>query len=309
MSGGPVLDLSTGAVAGIVTVTIGEGADRGGYLVPIEALRHLGAQRRQELLTAHDQYHGRDRRWTRLRAALPSPPNFGLYPVTATEEVDLLEHLAQLPALDPAELLALLARNSLNDRVPMPPAALRDVAYALLDSGGVDLEVVMSLIQMTHQLAGPSPKPSHLDLYDWTTAFAARHQRLPELRKLRKAPVLEDDPGGVISVEIVPGAAKVDRFRLTVSVHQHQRGRRPLYQDQEPLHTLEQVKRVACDQLRIALGWLAGSAYVEFVVPIELFDEPFDELVPTKPYTNLGRKYRVVLRDYDRQFDPLTQHD
>src|SRR5208282_4490724 len=81
MSGGPVLDLSTGAVAGIVTVTIGEGADRGGYLVPIEALRHLGAQRRQELLTAHDQYHGRDRRWTRLRAALPSPPNFGLYPV------------------------------------------------------------------------------------------------------------------------------------------------------------------------------------------------------------------------------------
>ena len=42
---------------------------------------------------------------------------------------------------------------------------------------------------------------------------------------------------------------------------------------------------------------------------MELFDEPFDELVATKPYTNLGRKYCVVLRDYDRQFDPLTQHD
>ena len=66
---------------------------------------------------------------------------------------------------------------------------------------------------------------------------------------------------------------------------------------------------VACDQLRVALYWLAGNAEVEFVVPMELFDEPFDELVPTKPYTNLGRKYRVVLRDYDRQFDALTQYD
>ena len=308
MSGGPVLDLSTGAVCGIVTVTIGEGADRGGYLVPIEGLRHLGEQRRQELLTAHDRFHGRDPRWTRLRAALPSLPNFERYPVTATEEIELLELLTQLPAPDPAELLALVARNSLDGRVPMPPAALRDVAYALLD-GGLDSEVVMSLIQMIHQLTGSFPKPSHLDLYDWTTAFATRHQRLLELRKLRKAPMLEGDPGGVISVEIVPGAAKVDRFRLTVSVHQHQRGRRPIYQDQEPLHTLEEVKRLACDQLRIALGRLAGSAHVEFVVPIELFDEPFDELVPTKPYTNLGRKYRVVLRDYERQADSTTQHD
>jgi hypothetical protein len=107
----------------------------------------------------------------------------------------------------------------------------------------------------------------------------------------------------------VPGAARVDRFRLTVSVQAHQRGRRNIYQDQDPVHTLDQVMRVACDQLRIALHWLAGNAQVEFVVPMELFDEPFDELVPTKPYTNLGRKYRVVLRDYDRQFDPLTRHD
>ena len=75
------------------------------------------------------------------------------------------------------------------------------------------------------------------------------------------------------------------------------------------MHTLAQVMQTACDQLRIALHWLAGNAQVEFIVPMELFDEPFDELVPTKPYTNLGRKYRVVLRDYDRQFDALTQHD
>ncbi len=35
--------------------------------------------------------------------------------------------------------------------------------------------------------------------------------------------------------------------------------------------------------MRGALNWLSGNAQVEFVVPIELFDEPFDELMPTNP--------------------------
>jgi len=130
-----------------------------------------------------------------------------------------------------------------------------------------------------------------------------------ELRSLRREPALKGGRGGVISVEIVPGGARADLFRLTVSVQQEPRGRQPIYQDQDPVHTLEQVKKVACDQLRIALARLAGNAHVEFVVPMELFDEPFDELVATRPYTNLGRKYCVVLRDYDRQFDPFTEHD
>ena len=309
MSGGPVLDLSSGAVCGITTVTIGEDADRGGYVVPVEGLRHLGIQRRRELLTAHDQFHGRDRRWTALRAELPALPNFSRRLITPAEEVELLHLLAQFPAADPIELLTLVARNSFNHRVPVPPGALRDVAYALLDSGGHDSELVMSVLQMIHHLVGNVPKPAHLDLYNWATALAARRHRADELRQLRRTPAQKDTRGGVIFVEIVPGAAKVNRFRLTVSVHHHQHGRQPIYQDKEPVHTLDQVKQVACDQLRTALGWLAGNARVEFVVPIELFDEPFDELVPTKPYTNLGRKHCVILRDYDRQFDPLAQHD
>jgi hypothetical protein len=308
MSGGPVLDLFTGAVCGIVSVTSGEGADRGGYLVPVEGLRHLGTRRRQELLSAHDRFHGRDRRWTELRAALP-PPNFGLCPMTVREEVDLLELLADFPAPDPAELFGLVARNSPGGRTPAKPAALRDAAYALLDSGAPDSEVVMSLIRMTHQLARTAPTSARQGLHDWITAFAASRQRLPELRKLRVTPLPEDDPGGVVCVEIVPGAATADRFRLTVSVQPDQRGRRPIYQDKEPLHTLAQVKQLACEQLRTALRLLGGSVHVEFVVPVELFDEPFEELVPTRPYTNLGRKYRVVLRDYNRPSEPQTRYD
>jgi hypothetical protein len=309
MSGGPVLDLASSAVCGIVSVSLGEGADRGGYVVPIEGLRCLGVQRRRDLLIAHDRFHGRDRVWAALRAELPPSPGSPRYPVTPSEEVQLLGLLAQFPAADPGELLTLLARNSVDGRMPAPPAALRDVAYALLDSGGPDQALLMSVLRMTNDLVGDFSKPDHLDLYNWATALAARHELLTELSTLRQTPALDDTRGGVISVEIVPGTARVDRFRLTVSVQEHQRGRRPIYQDQDPVHTLDQVMQKACDQLRIALPWLAGNAQVEFVVPIELFDEPFDELAPTKPYTNLGRKYRVVLRDYDRQFDALTQHD
>ena len=94
MSGGPVLDLSRGAVCGIVTVTIGEGADRGGYVVPVEGLRSLGEQRRQDLLRAHDRFHGGDRRWTEL-AGLPVPLSVTGFPITVTEEVELLDLLAQ----------------------------------------------------------------------------------------------------------------------------------------------------------------------------------------------------------------------
>lgn len=309
MSGGPVLDPSSGGVCGIVTVTIGEGADRGGYVVPIEGLRRLEAQRRQDLLRAHDRFHGGDRRWTELRAGLPLPLSLAGFPITATEEVELLDLLAQFPAADPDELLALIGDISRDGRTLMPPSALRDVAYALLDSGSPDHEVVMSVLRLTHHLVGSVPEPAHRDLYDWATTLAARCERTTELRSLRRAPTPKGGRGGVISVEIVPGGARADLFRLTVSMQQEPRGRQPIYQDQDPVHTLEQVKQVASDQLRIALARLAGNGHVEFVVPMELFDEPFDELVATRPYTNLGRKYCVVLRDYDRQFDPFTEHD
>ena len=309
MSGGPVLDLSSGAVCGIVTVTIGEGADRGGYVVPIEGLRRLGVQRRQDILRAHDRFHGDDRRWTGLRAGLSLPLSLAGFPITATEEAELLDLLAQFPAADPDELLALASGLSPDGRILMQPCGLRDVAYALLDGGSPDHELVMSVLRLTHHLVGSVPEPAHLDLYNWATAVAARCEQVSELRSLRRAPALKGGRGGVISVEIVPGGARADLFRLTVFVQQEPHGRQPMYQDQDPVHTLEQVKRVACDQLRIALGRLAGNAHVEFVVPMELFDEPFDELVATRPYTNLGRKYCVVLRDYDRQYDPLTEHD
>ena len=112
----------------------------------------------------------------------------------------------------------------------------------------------------------------------------------------------------MISIEIVPGASRTDRFRLTVSIEDHRRGRRVLHQDSEPRYELTRVRELVTDHLRYALELLEGDAVVEFVVPVELFDEPFDELRPASPHTTVGRQHHVVLRDYDRQDHRWGRH-
>ncbi|MBQ1019820.1 trypsin-like peptidase domain-containing protein [Micromonospora sp. D93] len=310
MSGGPVLDLQQGAVCGIMSSTLGEGADRGGYLVPVSALRCLGQRRRRDLLNAHDRFHGANPEWTDIRAQMP-PSMLLSSPVKPAEEVELLALLAQLDAPEPDELLSFVALNSATGRLPDPPAGcLRDVVCSLLDSVDSASGEVLALLRLIHELIGSAPRTEHVGLYHWATAFAAQHHRLPDLRRLRTEPARSSvPPGGTVSVEIAYGAAQVDRFRLAVSVHPARQAARLIYQDKEPVHRLNDLMQIVSDQLRTALTLLGGNAQVEFVVPIELFDVPFDDLQPLHRFTTLGRKFRVVLRDYDRQSNPLVRYD
>jgi hypothetical protein len=312
MSGGPVLDLAAGVVCGLVTMTIEQGADRGGYLVPLDGLRRLPAARWQEVLVAHDRFHAGDTGWTELRSALtrpgPAPPS----PVTPRDEVEILGLLAELPLPDEVGLLSLFVSSSPDGRPPGRPLwALRDVASVLIDSIGPAADSTIPLLRMMHNLVGAVPGTNaERGLYDWATSLSGRVGLSRVLKTWRSdsgaAPPVT---GGVIVVQVIPGTAEIDRYRLTVSVHRDAGPSHRLYCDETPRHTLDAVKEVACQQLRAALCWLEGNAQIEFVVPIELFDEPFEELAPTKPYTNLGRKYRLVLRDYDRLYDPIVRYD
>jgi hypothetical protein len=276
MSGGPVLDVATGAVCALVTTTLGEDADRGGYVVPLRGLAHLGDARRQRLLAEHDRFHAGHLQWTSLRHGLPVPPFFGGLPINPLEEVGLLGRLASRPE----------------------PAG-RDEVYRLLDEHGVGDRWISELLRLAHRLGG---------LDDWSTALATRTGRWHELAALRQAPDEQPARGGVISIEIVPGTTKVDRFRLTVSIEDDRHKRQVLHKQQEPAYGLSQVQQVATEHLRTALELLEGNAVVEFVVPIELFDVPFEELSPTSPHTNVGRQHQVVLRDYDRQRHRAGRH-
>ncbi|WBB93440.1 trypsin-like peptidase domain-containing protein [Verrucosispora sp. WMMC514] len=308
MSGGPVLDLDVGAVCGIVTTTVGEGADRGGYLVPIDALRQLPAQpgqhRRHDLLAAHDRFHHRRPAWPRHRGRAVDRL------VLPTEEAQFLGLVAELAPPTQDGLLRIYGRFCADNR---PPAnlltAYRDLLYALLDNAGPPAQVVWSVVEMAHHLVRAAPQTVRQELHDWITAFAARHRQIEQLQSLRQTMAFIEGHGGVVSIQIVPGSAQAQRFRLTVTVQDTARGHQVFYQDPDAVHTLTDVMQAVSEQLRYALSWLGGSPLIEFVVPVELFDEPFDELTPTRPYLTLGRKYRTVLRDYDRQADELTWHD
>lgn len=319
MSGGPVLNLQSGAVCGITTTTLGEGADRGGFLVPLEGLRKLPVQKWRGLMREHDRYHRHDQRWTALRSELPAKPEqkFVQSPVTAQEEIELLGLLARFPVQE--DLASLYATASPYVHLGRSPFTdLRDIAYELMDYGVGNSGSLSPVLRLTERLSNEAPDSEiGVELRDWTTSVAARINESEALRRWRKTTQKTAKPSdsSAVIVQIEASALDAHRFHVTVWVHRGEDDVVRLYCDDAAVHTLEAAKAVACQQIRDALRWLDGDACVEFVTSVDLFDEPFDELVPTKSYTNLGRKYEVVLRDLHRVRDatslrePTTMRD
>jgi hypothetical protein len=311
MSGGPVLDLASGGVSAVAAITIAQGADRGGYLAPLEGLRLLPGTTWRQLMHEHDRFHSRDERWTRLRAGLRSLIPMPANPINAEDESELLGLLADLPPPEETALLTLYAGCAADERpAARPLSSLRDVATALTDGAALSGAGPISLLRMVDRLVGSAPgAPVQRALYDWATAMSGRLGLFKDLKTWRSERGTSPPTSGVIVVQVVPAGADAHCYGLTVSVRSDSASTRCLYRDDRPKHTLATVKQLACEQMRIALCWLEGNAVIEFVVPIELFDEPFEALVPTKAHTNAGRKFRFVLRDHDRLHDPTIRYD
>jgi hypothetical protein len=312
MSGGPVLNLRSGAVCGIMTATLDETSDSGGFLVPVHGLRQLPAARWREVMRCHDSFHGRDDRWTSARAATTSQGQLFRCSVTATEEAELLGLLAKIKVRE--DLGVLYSAATPIARVPrQEPWDLRDVAHALMDCGVGQDGSLTSILRLTERLSGLSDDlETALRLRDWTTSVAARLGEQYALKTWRSQAAVQatgSASSGAVVVQIETGALDAAKFQLTVWIHRSSAEVARFYCDEGAVHTLEEVKLLACDQLRAALRWLEGDASVEFVTTVDLFGEPFDEMVPTRPYTNLGRKYEVVLRDLDRVRDATRLRD
>lgn len=302
MSGGPVLDPATGAVCALVKLTLDEERDRGGYLVPVGALRELAPQRRATMLLDSDEFHYRDPRWSTLRKQVAALQERRLALLDADEEAEFLGLIAHFRHLDEPELLMIYGACAPNRRRPdVRLDTLRDVLFALLDTGGPE-DGLLPVLRLAHRLYEHFGRSQ--DLRDWATAVAARRDRVAELKEIRAT--ADARPAGVVTVEIVPGYAEVDRYRLVVTVTDDD-GSRRIHADPSAVHTISGIRNILSRHLAFALGTLGSATLVEFVVPPALFDEPFEELSPIRPYTNLGRSHRVVLRDLDRQDDPHTR--
>nr|BFE59169.1 hypothetical protein GCM10020063_036950 [Dactylosporangium thailandense] len=300
MSGGPVLDLGTGAVCGLVTTTRAENSNRGGFFVPTSGLRGLHGTQRGAALRRHDRFHARDDRWTRARAVLPPTAAAVLVPnwIKAEEEAELIGALADWPEH--------------TNRTSADGAGLRDRVYGLLDEGISDTKDLQPLLRLTDDLAAEAAG-SDLGrrLYDWTTAVAARIGVYGALtqRRHRPRPAAEAGQPHTVVVVIRPGMRTPDQYQLDVWIHRSDGLVEHAYCDSDAIHTLDDAKALVCTQLRVIMRALEGNAGIEFAVPIELFGEAFDELVPAAPTTSLGRKYRVVLRDLERIEDRTSHTD
>ncbi|MFD9334192.1 trypsin-like peptidase domain-containing protein [Streptomyces sp. NPDC060028] len=197
MSGGPVVDLATGEVVGVVKARRHTGG--GGLAVSVVQLRTLplvpatgqvGTYRR--VMQAHDLYHYDEHRsdlnsrrtWTDVHDELPAPdadPFGARGRLTAGERTTLCGLLAELPAPGSSEAVRALveeARGQEPDPSAPAPLSWRDGLGLLRDPPGGEGEAAAMLRYATEVSVAvhrepPSPGADE-ELWDWVRTTAER---------------------------------------------------------------------------------------------------------------------------------------
>jgi vWA-MoxR associated protein C-terminal domain/Trypsin-like peptidase domain/vWA-MoxR associated protein middle region 0 len=308
MSGGPVLDLSTGEVCGIAKLA---GPDQDGYAVPVRlAYDLLPPEVAASMLRSHDRYHGSDRAWGRAQRVLwEVRPVADAALLPPDSEAELLGLLARLPETDTARLGWLYRRCAGTTVRPdtKPPRELRDVALSLADlmhERGRPHPVII----FAELLATGHPELA-ADLRDWSTAEATRQgtrELLHDWRSGTGSATQEArtaaNPMSVV-IQIEPSNRSPDRYVYTI--WRNREDVIMIERENEPLE-LSEIQARLKGKLPAVLGELSGEhVIVEFILPPELFDEPVHLWqVFRSPHIRLGHRYQVVIRDGERFYEP-----
>jgi vWA-MoxR associated protein C-terminal domain/Trypsin-like peptidase domain/vWA-MoxR associated protein middle region 0 len=309
MSGGPVVNLSTGLVCGVLKTA---DSDRDGYAVPVPLLGSLpGPGVARDLLRAHDRYHGANAAWTGAQGTL-DPPIAPL--LTPASEAELLDLLAQLPDAEPARLAELYRDCAGPEPHPLPGELRdwRDVALGLtehLHTRGQLHPVVVLAETLASRHAPVSSR-----LRDWATAESSRQGTWELLRSRRAGPPAARAAGGLTSaiVQLEPSAMAPDppdRYVFTLWQCHGDTDLVQVARQDEPLG-IDEIAAALTGKLPAVLGQLPGQPIVECILPAELFDLlPVHEWqVFAHPYARLGLRYPVVIRDYDRCHDEESRN-
>jgi hypothetical protein len=328
MSGGPVLDLQTGEVCGVLKTAR---ADREGAAVPVGLLgAALPAELRRALWRDHDRYHSEHPEWAQAQQELyPAgpgwpPPWAGAMPPWAgpvppllcpPDEVELLGLLARLPEpVDPAWL----RDQCLPGRLAAELEPVRDCRDALLWLADRPHEPgrLHPIYAAAEVLAETAPPELASLLQEWVVAAVARRygsrQPLRDWRTARASHRLlraPDDPESVIA-RIGPDNPDDPRaYELTIWLYRSGGDMVKFYQEPE-FRPLEDVWADLREQLENALGELPGPlVLVELVLPPELFDTAADEWqLFRRSFVKLGYRHPVVVRDLER-FDSRAQRN
>jgi hypothetical protein len=303
MSGGPVLDLTSGEVCGIAKLADGE---QDGYAVPVRLAYDLPEEVVGDMLRAHDLYHDGNRAWVLAQQALWDARPADAAPLLRPDsEAELLALIARLPGTDPARLGQLYSDCARSVVHPDPGAlrALRDVALQLSDllHGRDKPHPVIILAEL---LAAKHPEFA-AKLRDWSIAEAVRQDGLEPLRAWRASRLPAEWPAGTatdpmaVVIQLEPCAHARDRYVYTI--WRYREAVVLVAQENEPLALSEIIARFT-GELPVLLGQLPGEhVIVEFILPLELFDEPVHQWqVFRRAFVRLGYRYPVVIRDWER---------
>jgi hypothetical protein len=306
MSGGPVLDLSRGEVCGLAKLA---GPEQDGYAVPSSLLRDLPAELADELIRAHDQYHGTNRAWARAQRPLweAQPPADSAL-LAPDSEAELLGLLARLPGNTP-ELLAQLYRECAGTLVYPDSGPLRELRA-----------VALRLAELVHERGRPHAVIIFAELLaarhpaiaaalrDWSTAEATRQgtrELLLDWRASRgrggRQAGQATSPMSVV-IQITPSDSGPDQYVYTIWRNS---GDVVLVERENDPLELTEIKNRLRVILPVQLGQLSGDhVIVEFILPPELFDEPVHMWpVFRNPHILLGYRYPVVIRDWERFYE------
>jgi len=309
MSGGPVLDLDTGDVCGLVKIA-GTGLE--GFAIPVTALRQtLPAKLFAAMMSAHDRYHDRDHAWVLAQETLWEWLAEGLTHVESTtptapllrprEEASLLATIADLTGADVYQLHAsAVGTDPLSG--PGELRDLRDLAGRLADNG-YQRGRLHPIIELAELLAEQYPDAA-IGLRDWSTRVAVRQVSHDQLLERRRAGHARDRavPGlASVVVQVEPTGRAPDLYTLTMWLYRGSASINVFLRD-KTARPRQQTFDAVCAALPGALGQLGNSdAIIELVIPLPLFDEPAETWqVFRERYARLGYRYPVVLRDLDR---------
>ncbi|PRX15916.1 trypsin-like peptidase [Actinoplanes italicus] len=308
MSGGPVLDLRTGAVCGLVKSTRKAGTALGGLVIPLNGMRAFPAELWRDVWRAHDRAHA-DGAWARARQELAEPTaGKPIGPaLSPSDEVALLELLASIPV--PGDLGEVFRRALYRPAIrpdDLVPLDVRDLMYELAERTLRPGEL-FGPVRLAADLGSTASGAMGERLRVWAAVVAAKLGQGSELDEWRARTPLASDDEPVIVVQLEPDALRPDRYRLTIWVHEGDVTSK-LYLDDHAVYSAADARAEVSRHLTEQLRRLHGRGTVEFVLPTELFDEDFEEL-GTRRRSRLGRTNPVVIRDLERLQDPASWHE
>jgi hypothetical protein len=303
MSGGPVLDLSTGVVRAIAKTQRTPKAAMGGLAIPLKAIRGMDPALYRRLWRAHDLYHAEDSLWLRSIDAMHT---IGVSGLEHSAGRALRRLLASLPERDEHRAAWTVVAGPQTGTPDTPLLDYRDVVDELGELFLESDDALPRAVAYAADLARDGDEPHAAGLRQWVLQVSGQRRHAGEATaRLAEAPTAPH----VVSLmaELTPASTDHSLVRLNVWRHLSNGESVPVHLGSTPT-TPHRAWLDLQSLLPKELDEVGGSkrrVMVEVFAALGLMNENLADwrLWPSAGWSALGRRYAVVLRDVERRYD------